>query len=151
MFEVQIYIKQKTFIDLYLTYFNASKASLEAGYATDSEGRKLLRNPTVKKAIFEKMNEIAEKASISRSAIVSELFDTYGEARRLGQLKVAISALDSICRISGYNQDKLSIDGNVKVERLEDHLHRIKEENQPKIIDAEVKEPLTVEDLPEVE
>ena len=65
--------KQLAFAREYTVDWNASAAGLRAGYKFPQEGRRLLRNPTVRAAIQREMDEIAKETFISRETQIREM------------------------------------------------------------------------------
>ena len=74
--------KQAAFVDEYLVDFNASAASLRAGYKNDTYGRELLTKTHVKKAIDKRRSDRQQRTEVTQDMVIEGLLK---EARRDGE------------------------------------------------------------------
>ena len=75
--EKPITAQQQVFVKHYVTYCNATRAALKAGYSVkgaDSMGCQLLRNPKVKAAIDAGLKAKFQRADITAERIILEMF-----------------------------------------------------------------------------
>ena len=66
-------VRQAKFVVEFVKDWNATAASLRAGYSNGQSGRHLIRQPTIRAAVQAEMDEIAKETFISRDTQISEM------------------------------------------------------------------------------
>ena len=108
--------KQQLFILEYVKDFNATQAAIRAGYAEGSAavtGHDLLRNPNVKHAIEDKMDEIIG----DKNSIIVENIRYWKRIRGSETARDAdcLKASEMLGRYAGMFTDKLEVKGGISV------------------------------------
>ena len=105
--------KQTLFIAYYLgdADGNATEAAAMAGYKGNRRtlevvGHENLSKPEIKKAITLSQQEMMVKVGVNRENIQKRYDQTFEHAARLDHTQTMKSALDSMCRLHGLNEER---------------------------------------------
>jgi len=89
--------KQLLFCREYIKDLNTSQAAVRAGYRESSakaHGHELLQKPAIKREINRVLECRSQRLKMDGDYILSEIHDTYQEAREEGDIKSALKALE---------------------------------------------------------
>lgn len=117
--------KQMNFVNEYMKDMNGTAAYLRAGYKCSEEAARraasrLLTNVDVKAEIEKRQQKLGEESEITVEWILSEMKDTYRQAKEMGEMSAANKSLEMLGRYKGMFNDKLKLDGAVTVKKLEE-------------------------------
>jgi phage terminase small subunit len=108
--------KQELFVQEYLKDLNATQAAIRAGYSEKtaySIGQENLKKPEIAAEIEKRQGKIGEDNGITVEWILSEMKDTYKQAKELGEMSAANKSLEMLGRYKGMFNDKLKVDATV--------------------------------------
>ncbi len=104
--------KQSRFVYEYLVDLNATQAAIRAGYSVAtarSIGHENLTKPDIAAAISEAQRQRVTRTEISQDWVLSELRDTYHEAREHHQQGPALRALELMGKHLGMFTDRVDV------------------------------------------
>lgn len=107
-------LKQKAFVDFYVTCRNGAEAARRAGYS-EKTARQIatenLSKPVILAAIAEKEAELKRKLDIDKDAVVAELLGTIEIAKAKLNAGAMIRAWGEISKMLGlYAPEKIKVD-----------------------------------------
>jgi len=105
--------KQARFVEEYLVDLNATQAAIRAGYSKHTAkaiGHENLTKPDIAQAVSAAQDQRSLRTEITQDWVLTEIRDTYLEARALKHLPAANQALQLIGRHLGMFTDRIEID-----------------------------------------
>lgn len=109
----ELTIKQKRFVDNYVTLGNASEAVIQAGYATKNKNRmgsKMLQQPKIKAAIDERLQEERERNELTADLVIQKLMNIV-DATETDNPTAALRGLELLGKHLGLYRDRQEISG----------------------------------------
>lgn len=115
--------KQKAFVESWAKGNSIGRASLDAGFADDGIGYRLVRQPNVLKLKAELSAKYEETAEMSRKKVMDGLIESIEMAKLMAEPSTMIQGWKTVAQMCGYMapvETKLKIDvtGNVTMSRL---------------------------------
>lgn len=115
--------KQKAFVESWARGNSIGRASLDAGFADDGIGYRLVRQPNVLKLKAELSAKYEETAEMSRKKVMDGLIESIEMAKLMAEPSTMIQGWKTVAQMCGYMapvETKLKIDvtGNVTMSRL---------------------------------
>ena len=114
--------KHELFINEYIVDLNASHAAIRAGYPKRTSaiiGHRLLKNPSIRKRIDDRMHTIAEKTGLVVEDVLKNLEIVRKDAMLYGKHAPALRALELQGRYLSMFTDKVDVGGTVRVYNCE--------------------------------
>lgn len=122
--------KQQKFVVEYCKTFDAKQAAIVAGYSEKSAssiGAQLLNNPFIQIKINEAQERAAEVATITKNQIIQDCLEIVNnmkaDADDAKKAMVALKALDQICKMLGYYEEKKQEAQNIM--NLQINVHKV--------------------------
>ncbi len=144
--------KQKRFIREYLKGESATQAAIKAGYtknrnAAKRQGSVLLNhNPVVRNHLIDQSIKLQERSQVNMDSHLSALYDLREEAKDTGQLSAAITAEVHRGKAGGLYVDRREVIQqqiqSMPKEEIIQRLEQLIQANFPKIIEAQVIQPI---------
>ena len=113
--------KRERFVKEYLVDLNATQAAIRAGYSENSAKQQdsaLLTLHDVQARVQELQAERSVRTRIDQDWVITELVDTYREARNVKHLPAANQSLQLIGRHLGMFTDRVEVDLTAQILRI---------------------------------
>lgn len=115
--------KQKTFVDSWARGNSIGRASLDAGFADDGIGYRLVRMPNVLKLKAQYEAKYEAEAQMSRKKVMDGLLEAIEMAKLMAEPATMISGWTAVAKMCGYmapveHKVKLDVSGNVTMQTL---------------------------------
>jgi phage terminase small subunit len=97
--------KQIRFVDEYLVDFNASRASVAAGYSSSGakvQGSRLLTNVNVRRLVERRQQETSKRLEVTRDTVIQGLVIAAEQARENRDPASMIAAMSEVSKMMGY-------------------------------------------------